>query len=179
QITADYAIVTLPPPLVCGCAFDPPLPARQHAALGALTMGAATKVSLRFDRPWWRRAGRPRGFGSNLPCGAIWESGEEQRAAVLTLLGGASASASLAEAARDPAALSAMLRGLGRPSAPAAPTRQTVLPTSSATSRPPRRSMATPTGRPRAWPSGITKPVSTSTGGPAGTPSTNGTNTTL
>ena len=81
QIAADYAVVTLPPPLVRACAFDPPLPARQRAALGALTMGAATKVSLRFDRPWWRRNGRPRAFGSNLPFGAVWESGEEQRAA--------------------------------------------------------------------------------------------------
>jgi monoamine oxidase len=117
-IAADYAVVTLPPPLVRACTFDPPLPARQRAALGALTMGAATKVSLRFDRPWWRRAGRPHAFGSNLPCGAVWESGEEQRAAVLTLLGGASASASLAGAAHDPAAVAAMLGMFGTPPAP-------------------------------------------------------------
>ena len=36
----------------------------------------------------------------------------------MTLLGGASASASLAEAAHDPAAVAAMLRVLGTPSAP-------------------------------------------------------------
>jgi monoamine oxidase len=118
QIAADYAVVTLPPPLVRACAFDPPLPARQDAALRALTMGAATKVSLRFDRPWWRRSGRPHAFGSNLPCGAMWEAGEEQRAAVLTLLGGASASASLAEAAHDPRAVARLLRVFGTPSAP-------------------------------------------------------------
>ena len=118
EIAADYAVVTLPPPLVRACVFDPPLPARQHAALAALTMGKATKVSLRFDRPWWRRSGRPRAFGSNLPFGAVWESGEEQRASVLTLLGGASASASLAEAARDVTALSTLLRVFGPPPAP-------------------------------------------------------------
>ena len=118
QIGADYVVMTLPPPLVRACAFDPPLPARQHAALGALTMGAATKVSLRFDRPWWRRTGRPHAFGSNLPCGAVWESGEEQRAALLTLLGGASASASLAEAADDPAAVASLMRVFGAPSRP-------------------------------------------------------------
>jgi monoamine oxidase len=118
QIAADYVVVTLPPPLVRACAFDPPLPTRQHAALGALTMGAATKVSLRFDRPWWRRSGRPRAFGSNLPFGAVWEAGEEQRAAVLTLLGGASASASLAASANDAAELSRMLRVFGTPTAP-------------------------------------------------------------
>jgi len=118
QIRADYAVLTLPPPLVRACAFDPALPARQHAALAALTMGAATKVSLRFERPWWRRSGRPRAFGSNLPGGAMWESAEEQRAAVVTLLGGASASASLAEAAEDPGALSDLLRVFGTPPAP-------------------------------------------------------------
>jgi len=117
QIAADYAIVTLPPPLVLACAFDPPLPAIQRAVLGALTMGAATKLSLRFDRPWWRRDGRPHAFGSNLPCGAVWEAGEEQRAAVLTLLGGASASAPVAAAAGNAAALTDLLGVFGRPQA--------------------------------------------------------------
>ena len=51
-------------------------------------------------------------------------------------------------------------------------TRQTVLPTSSATSRAPLRVDATPTGRPRALPSSSTKPASTSSGRPAGLPST-------
>jgi len=114
QIAADYAVVTLPPPLVLTCAFDPPLPTVQRAALGALTMGAATKLSLRFDRPWWRRVGRPHAFGSNLPCGAVWEGGEEQRAPVLTMLGGASASAPLAAAAGDAAALADLLRVFGK-----------------------------------------------------------------
>jgi monoamine oxidase len=118
EIAADYAIVTLPPPLVRACTFDPPLPGRQRAALGALTMGEATKVSLRFERPWWRRRSRPRAFGSNLPCGAIWESGEEQRGPLLTLLGGASASATVAEAAGDPAAIAELLRVFGPASRP-------------------------------------------------------------
>ena len=47
-------------------------------------------------------------------------------------------------------------------------TRQTALPTSSATSSAPVASIATPTGRPRASPSGPRKPPSTSTGAPAG-----------
>jgi monoamine oxidase len=115
QVRADYAIVAVPPPLAVACAFDPPLPARQRAALAALSMGAATKLSLRFDRPWWRRPGRPRGFGSNLPCGAVWEGGEEQEAAVLTMLGGAGTSQSLAEASIDPARIIRLLRWLGTP----------------------------------------------------------------
>jgi monoamine oxidase len=121
QIAADYAIVTVPPPLVRACAFDPPLPARQHAALAALSLGAATKLSLRFDRRWWRRPGWPRAFGSNLPCGAVWESGEDQRAAMLTLLGGASSSVALANAATRPGGVAALLRVFGRPSSAGAP----------------------------------------------------------
>jgi monoamine oxidase len=117
ELAADYAIVTLPPPLVLACAFDPPLPAAQAAALAALPLGAATKVSMRFADPWWRRRGRPRAFGTNLPCGAVWEGAEDQRAAVLTCLGGASASARLARAARTPAALARELRFLGAPAA--------------------------------------------------------------
>jgi glutathione synthase/RimK-type ligase-like ATP-grasp enzyme len=58
-------------------------------------------------------------------------------------------------------------------------TRQTVLPTSSATSSAPRESMATPTGRPLASPSSLRKPVSTSTGAPDGLPLAKGTKTTL
>ena len=57
--------------------------------------------------------------------------------------------------------------------------RQIVLPTSSATSNPPRVSTATPTGRPYASPSGLRKPVSRSIGMPVGLPLANGTNTTL
>lgn len=61
----------------------------------------------------------------------------------------------------------------------AAVTRQTLLPTSSATNKAPCLSMATPTGRPRASPSSLTKPVSTLTGSPAGLPPLNGTKITL
>jgi hypothetical protein len=61
----------------------------------------------------------------------------------------------------------------------AAATRHTTLPTSSATSNAPFLSIATPTGRPNAVPSGLTKPVSTSIGGPAGLLFLKGTNTTL
>ena len=64
---ADYVVMTAPPPLVLECTFDPPLPAPQRCALTSLPMGPATKLSLRFARPWWRTGARPRAFGSNLP----------------------------------------------------------------------------------------------------------------
>ena len=61
---------------------------------------------------------------------------------------------------------------------PAARTRQITLPTSSATSKAPARSIATPTGRPRALPLASRKPVSTSCTAPAGRPLAKGTKTT-
>ena len=58
-------------------------------------------------------------------------------------------------------------------------TRQMVLPTSSATSRAPCASIATPTGLPIALPSSVTNPPSTSMGSPDGRPPENGTKITL
>jgi monoamine oxidase len=93
---ADYVVMTAPPPLVVDCAFDPPLPEPQRAALTSLPMGPATKLSLRFAQPWWRAARRPRAFGSNLPTGAVWDAAEGQSdAAVLACLAGGSSSAAL------------------------------------------------------------------------------------
>ena len=66
-----------------------------------------------------------------------------------------------------------------RSGASAGVTRHTLLPTSSATSNAPVRSITTPTGRPRASSSLSRKPVSTSTGLPAGRPLANGTKITL
>jgi monoamine oxidase len=49
---------------------------------------------LQFDRPFWRKKGRPRAFGTDAPTGAIWDANEEQpgRAGVLTLMAGGQAS---------------------------------------------------------------------------------------
>jgi monoamine oxidase len=95
-LRADYAVITLPAPLVRGCVFEPPLDAVQRRAFGALRYGAATKAFLEFSKPWWRRPGRPRAFGSNLPIGAVWDAADDQMgAAILTLLAGGRASASL------------------------------------------------------------------------------------
>ncbi len=61
----------------------------------------------------------------------------------------------------------------------AADTRQTLLPVSSAISKPPRLSTARPTGRPRALSTSTRKPVTTSSAGPDGRPLANGTKTIL
>lgn len=92
-LEADYAIITVPVPVLRTWEFDPPLPAAQREAFERISQGEATKIVMRFGERWWRRRGRPNAFGTNLPIGAIWESADEQRgAAILTLLAGASCS---------------------------------------------------------------------------------------
>ena len=96
HVHADYAIVTVPPPILLTWEFLPSLPADQRQAFESLSYGAATKAIVRFASRWWQRPKQPRAFGTNLPIGAVWEAAEEQReSALLTLLAGGSASASL------------------------------------------------------------------------------------
>lgn len=93
MLKADYVVCTLPATVVRGLEFTPNVPASLKRAWQAMTVGAATKAHAMFDKPWWRKAGRPRAFGSNLDTGAIWESGSKD--AVLTLLAGGRASQAL------------------------------------------------------------------------------------
>lgn len=114
---ADYVVMTAPPPLVLECAFDPPLPAVQTDAYRTLPLGPATKVHLKFERPWWRRAHRPRAYSTNLPIGAVWDAGEDQGgAAVLTCLAGGASSEALRALvdARGADGVARDIRGLGR-----------------------------------------------------------------
>ena len=102
ELRGDYAILALPAPLLRECRITPPLDEVRQAALAHLPNGPATKAFLQFNRPWWRRPNMPRAFGTNLPCGAVWDGAEEQRGvAVLTLLGGGRASGTLQEAMRS------------------------------------------------------------------------------
>lgn len=112
---ADYLVAAVPAPLLLEWSMTPGLPDLQRRAFESLVYGPATKAVLRFSSRWWRRRGRPRAFGSNLPIGAVWESAEDQRrAAMLTLLAGGSASAALKTVlATDPGALMTRLRWLG------------------------------------------------------------------
>jgi monoamine oxidase len=90
---ADYAITTVPAPILLEWTLSPQMGVAQRDAFAALTPGPATKAVLRFTRRWWRAQGRPRAFGSNLPIGAVWETAEEQKkAAMMTLLAGGRAS---------------------------------------------------------------------------------------
>ncbi len=118
--SADYLIVTLPPPLVLAVEFVPSLPDGTRRALETVSLGAGTKLLLRFQSPWWRRARQPNAFGTNLPVGAVWDGADDQTgAAVLTMFAGGSASAQLQAitASRGAPALLDQVRWMGKPDA--------------------------------------------------------------
>jgi monoamine oxidase len=99
QLRAAYLVCALPASTLRDVRFDPAMPASQRDAIAKLKYGAATKTSLQFARATWRKRGRPRGYGTNLPVGAVWDGNEEQKgtAGILTLLAGGGASAATRE----------------------------------------------------------------------------------
>jgi monoamine oxidase len=58
ELTASQAILTVPPGVLKAIDLDP-LPTSWPEALGALEMGAARRIDLRFDTAWWIEANRP------------------------------------------------------------------------------------------------------------------------
>jgi monoamine oxidase len=120
ELRADFCITTMPASTMREVRFDPPLPAEQQRAFAELTYGAATKVLLQFEDPFWRRKGHPRAFGTDLPTGAVWDASEDQgrRPAILCLLAGGNASAEIREIAASEGddGLVSRLGWLGRPS---------------------------------------------------------------
>jgi len=119
-ISADYLIVTIPPPNVTRVQFSPGLPAAQARAYRTLRMGPATRLVLQFDRRFWRHRGQPDLFGTAHDYGAVWDGNEEQQQSpgILSCLAGGGASAALQQAVRraGPEGVVRQLRWLGRPS---------------------------------------------------------------
>jgi len=117
HMAADAVVLALPATIVRRLAFTPPLPAPQRQAFRDLPYGPATKTLLQFDRRFWRRAGKPLAYGTDLPIGALWDGNEAQRGrgGILTLLAGGSASRDTQDliAQGGPEALAAKLRWLG------------------------------------------------------------------
>jgi monoamine oxidase len=97
ELAADYCVVSLPTTTLRNLQFDPALPVEQQRAIETLGYGRATRMLLQFARRFWRKVGRPRGFGTDLPIGAVWDGNEEQRGpeGILTLLAGGRASEEL------------------------------------------------------------------------------------
>ncbi|HYT67563.1 MAG TPA: NAD(P)/FAD-dependent oxidoreductase [Vicinamibacterales bacterium] len=99
ELTADYFVCALPASTARGVLFEPSLPEPQHDAIAHLRYGCATRLLMQFERRFWRKAGRPIAFGTDLPTGAVWDGNEHQRGpgGVLTFLAGGNASKALQE----------------------------------------------------------------------------------
>ena len=115
-LKGEYAVMAAPAPIVRDLEFAPALPPMLRQALKALTPGPATKGHLLFDRAWWRRAGHPNAWGSNLDTGAVWET-SGARPGVLTMLAGGRASKAFRELLEEfgPQRLVRRLSWLGEP----------------------------------------------------------------
>ncbi len=120
ELLADYCVMAIPATTLRDVEFEPALPQEQHRAIATLRYGAATRLALQFDRRFWRHGHRPRGFGTDLPLGAIWDGNEQQagRAGILTFLAGGRASRELQEilAAEGDQGVVRRLDWLGSPS---------------------------------------------------------------
>ena len=94
QLTADYAVVTLPASTLRSVRFEPALPAPQWQAISTLRYGRATRVLLQFESRFWKHVGRPIAYGTDQPTGAVWDGNEQQdaRPGILSLLAGGRAS---------------------------------------------------------------------------------------
>ncbi len=121
ELRADYCVMAVPASTLRDVQFEPRLPDPQAKAIGSLKYGRATRVLLQFESAFWRRRGRRRAFGTDLPVGAPWDGSEDQKAppAILSLLAGGHASAEIrAIIARDGIeGVVSTLRWVGRPSA--------------------------------------------------------------
>ena len=97
DLEADFCVAALPASTLRDVAFEPALPDSAVARDRDAKYGDATRMLLQFERPFWRRPGRPLAFGSDLPTGAVWDAAEEQRArsGILSLLAGGRASRAL------------------------------------------------------------------------------------
>jgi monoamine oxidase len=97
ELDGDFCVAALPASTLRDVEFDPVLPDEQSRAIATLKYGHATRMLLQFETPFWRRRGRPRAFGSDLPTGTVWDGAEDQRArsGILSLLAGGRASRAL------------------------------------------------------------------------------------
>ena len=121
EIAADYFACALPGSTAREVIFEPGLPEAQRDAIAHLRYGCATRVLLQFERRFWKKAGRPIAFGSDLPTGAVWDGNEHQRGprGILSFVAGGRASKEMQEilAREGEAGVVRHIEWLGKPSA--------------------------------------------------------------
>ena len=94
SLEGKYAVLAVPATMLRSIHMQPPLPSMQARAITDLKYGRTTKALLQFDKPFWRKKGRPHACGTDAPTGAFWDANEEQAgpAGILTLMAGGQAS---------------------------------------------------------------------------------------
>lgn len=121
-LRAHYVVLAVPTTTLRSIHMRPPLPPLQSRAVQCLKYGRVTKALLQFSRAFWRKAGKPRAFGTDAPTGAVWDANEEQpgRAGILTVMAGGQASEDVQKliAQQGVEGLAVALNWLGRRSAP-------------------------------------------------------------
>jgi monoamine oxidase len=119
ELLGDFCVAALPASTLRDVEFNPALPDEQARAIATLKYGAATRMLLQFEKPFWRSHRRARAFGSDLPTGAVWDGAEDQRtrSGILSLLAGGRASRALRDivASEGARGLIERLSWLGRP----------------------------------------------------------------
>ena len=120
DLPCDFVVVAIPATTAREIEFSPRLPEPQQRAIRSLRYGAATRVLLQFEKPFWRRAHQHRAFGTPLPIGAVWDASEHQRgrSGILMLLAGGRASGEVRDilASEGAEGIVDRLRWLGSPS---------------------------------------------------------------
>jgi monoamine oxidase len=119
EIDARFLVCAMPASTTRDVVFEPALPAAQADAIAHLRYGCATRLLLQFDRRFWKKRGRPRAFGTDLPVGALWDGNEAQSGpGILSFLAGGRASAELRDLMRGDGARGVLsaIEWLGRPS---------------------------------------------------------------
>jgi monoamine oxidase len=102
EVEADAAVVALPASTLRDVELRPALPDEQQQAIRAVQYGRATKVVIQCEGPGLGHR-RARAFATDTHLGAFWDSTEGQPGsshAVITFLGGGSASQWLRERTR-------------------------------------------------------------------------------
>jgi monoamine oxidase len=95
ELAASQAILTVPLGVLKAIDLDP-LPTGWPEALGALEMGAARRVDLRFDTAWWIEANRPPPtfvFGRDQPFPVWWTTAPPRLPFITGWIGGPRAQA--------------------------------------------------------------------------------------
>jgi len=90
ELAASQAILTVPLGVLKAIALDP-LPTGWPEALGALEMGAARRIDLRFDAAWWVEANRsPSTFfvGGDQPFPVWWTTADPNLPFITGWIGG-------------------------------------------------------------------------------------------